>query len=73
MIEIHGALTKINLKYIKSICKRKRSGVLNENFITVLIGGNSRHHKITNLILNQIINNLTLIQKKNKIKVLILF
>jgi len=73
VIETHGALTKINLEYIKSICKRKRPGVLNENFITVLIGGNSRHHKITNLILNQIINNLTLIQKKNKIKVLILF
>ena len=73
IIETHGALTKINLKYIESVNKTKKSGVLKENFITVLIGGNSKHHKITNLILDQIIDKLNLIQKQKKIKVLILF
>ena len=38
-----------------------------------MIGGNSRHHKITKSILDQIIDKLNLIQKKNKIKVFILF
>ena len=73
IIETQGALTKINLKYIKNVNKTKKPSILKQNFITVLIGGNSRHHKITNAILNQMISKLNLIQKQNKIKVFILF
>ena len=73
IIETQGALTKINLKYIKNVNKTKKPSILKQNFITVLIGGNSRHHKITNAILNQMISKLNLNQKKNKIKVFILF
>ena len=73
IIETNGALTKINLKYIKSVNKTKIPDVLKENFITVLIGGNSRHHKITNSLLDLIITKLNLIQSQKKIKVFILF
>jgi len=73
IIETHGALTKINLKYIKNVNKTKKPSVLKENFIAVLIGGNSKHHKITNSILDQIIDKLDLIQKQNKIKIFMVF
>ena len=55
------------------IKKKKKPNILKKAFISVLIGGNSRHHKITKSILDQIINKLNLIQKKNKIKIFILF
>ena len=74
VIETQGALTKINFEYIKRINKKKKKpNILKKTFISVLIGGNSRHHKITRSILDQIINKLNLIQKKNKIKIFILF
>ena len=73
IIETQGALTKINLKYINNVNKTKKPSVLKENFIAVLIGGNSKHHKITNSILDQIIDKLDLIQKQNKIKIFMLF
>ena len=74
IIETQGALTKINFEYIKRINKKKKKhNILKKTFISVLIGGNSRHHKITRSILDQIINKLNLIQKKNKIKIFILF
>ena len=51
VIETEGALTKINSKYIKNINKKKPPKILKEKFISVLIGGDSRHHKITKSIL----------------------
>ena len=55
VIRTNGALTKINLKYIKHINKKKKPSILKKKFITVLFGGNSRHHKITKKILDIII------------------
>ena len=72
VIETQGALTKINLKYIKDINKKKPPRILKEKFISVLVGGNSRHHKITKSILNKIIKNLKSIEEKNKIRIFIL-
>jgi len=73
VIETQGALTKINSKYIKDINKKKPPRILKEKFISVLIGGNSRHHKITNSILDKIIKNLKLIEEQKKIRIFILF
>ena len=72
VIETEGALTKINSKYIKNINKKKPPRILKEKFISVLIGGDSRHHKITRSILDKIIKNLKSIQEKKKIRVFIL-
>ena len=72
VIETEGALTKINSKYIKNINKKKPPSILKEKFISVLIGGDSRHHKITRSILDKIIKNLKSIQEKKKIRVFIL-
>ena len=66
VIETEGALTKINSKYIKNINKKKPPRILKEKFISVLIGGDSRHHKITRSILDKIIKNLKSIQEKKK-------
>ncbi len=72
VIETQGALTKINLKYIKNVNKEKKPSILKQNFITVLIGGNSRHHKITKPILDKIIKNLKSIEEQKKIRIFIL-
>ena len=72
VIETQGALTKINLKYIKNVNKTKKPSILKQNFITVLIGGNSRHHKITKPILDKIIKNLKSIEEQKKIRIFIL-
>ena len=72
VIETQGALTKINLKYIKNVNKAKKPNILKQNFITVLIGGNSRHHKITKPILDKIIKNLKSIEEQKKIRIFIL-
>ena len=72
VIETEGALTKINSKYIKNINKKKPPRILKEKFISVLIGGDSRHHKITRPILDKIIKNLKSIQEKKKIRIFIL-
>ena len=72
VIETQGALTKINLKYIKNVNKTKKPSILKQNFITVLIGGNSRHHKITKSILDKIIKNLKSIEEQKKIRIFIL-
>ena len=55
IIETNGSLTKINLKYINNIKKSKKNNLSKKKFITVLIGGNSRHHKITKKILEKIL------------------
>ena len=72
VIETQGALTKINLKYIKNVNKTKKPSILKQNFITVLIGGNSKHHKITKPILDKIIKNLKSIEEQKKIRIFIL-
>jgi len=72
VIETEGALTKINSKYIKNINKKKPPRILKEKFISVLIGGDSRHHKITRPILDKIIKNLKSIEEQKKIRIFIL-
>jgi len=72
VIETQGALTKINSKYIKNINKKKPPSVLKEKFISLLIGGDSRHHKITKPILDKIIKNLKSIEEQKKIRIFIL-
>ena len=72
VIETEGALTKINSKYIKNINKKKPPSVLKEKFISLLIGGDSRHHKITKPILDKIIKNLKSIEEQKKIRIFIL-
>ena len=73
IIETNGSLTKINLKYINNIKKSKKNNLSKKKFITVLIGGNSRHHKITKKILEKIVDKLNQIQNIYKINVLMLF
>ena len=70
VITTFGALTKINTKYIKEIRKKKKPSVLKKEFIVVLLGGDSKHHKITIPILDKIIKKISSIQKKNKIKII---
>ena len=72
VIETQGALTKINSKYIKNINKKKAPSILKKKFVTVLIGGDSRHHKITKSILDKIIKSLQLIEEQKKIRIFIL-
>ena len=72
VIETQGALTKINSKYIKNINKKKPPSVLKEKFISLLIGGDSRHHKITKPILDKLIKNLKSIEEQKKIRIFIL-
>jgi len=72
VIETQGALTKINSKYIENINKKNAPSILKEKFIGVLIGGDSRHHKITNIILDKIIKNLKSIEEQKKIRIFIL-
>ena len=72
IIETEGAITKINQEYVKKINKKKPPKILKEKFITVLIGGNSRHHKITKNILDKFIKKLKSIERQIKIKILIL-
>ena len=73
VIETQGALTKINSKYIEKINKKNPPNILKKKFITVLIGGNSRHHKMTKEILKKIVKNLKLVQKRDNFKVFLLF
>ena len=73
VINTNGALTKINSNYVKNINKKKKPNFLKKKFITVLIGGNSRHHKITKEILNKIIEELNLIEKKTKLNIFLIF
>jgi hypothetical protein len=72
VIETQGALTKINSKYIKNINKKKAPSILKKKFVTVLIGGDSKHHKITKSILDKIIKSLRLIEEQKKIRIFIL-
>jgi hypothetical protein len=72
VIETQGALTKINSKYIKNINKKKAPSILKKKFVTVLIGGDSKHHKITKSILDKIIKSLQLIEEQKKIRIFIL-
>ena len=71
VIQTHGALTKINKEFIKKINKKKTPNILKEKYVVALIGGNSRHHKITKKILDKIINSLSIIEEKIKIIVLV--
>ena len=72
VIETHGAVTKINSKYIKKINKKKPPIILKKKFITVLVGGDSRHHRITIPILDKIIKSLKVIEKRKKIRFFVL-
>tara|TARA_Y100000590_G_C15715443_1_gene1011727 strand:- start:797 stop:1729 length:933 start_codon:yes stop_codon:yes gene_type:complete len=71
-IQTQGSLTKINMNYIKSIAKKKRPYILKKKYIAMLMGGNSRHHKITANILNKIIDKLNFLQNKYKLNFFII-
>tara|TARA_B100000029_G_scaffold138029_1_gene132949 strand:+ start:1488 stop:2420 length:933 start_codon:yes stop_codon:yes gene_type:complete len=74
IINTNGALTNINKKYVKQHVKnKKKPNTFKKKFITVLIGGNSRHHKITKKILDEIINKLNYLEDKTKINFYLLF
>ena len=74
VIRTNGALTKINKNYIKKIKNKRRIPlILKKKNLVVLIGGNSRHHKITTGTLKKIKNKLLITSKKYKYKILILF
>ena len=74
VINTNGSLTRIDQKYIRKIKQKiKKPSFIKEKYIVLLIGGNSRHHKIDNKILIKMKDNLKKVSEKYNFKILILF